>query len=456
MKKLIAIIVSVLMLIPAFLCFAEENEPMTLSLSHESAQFDMGVTHSAAITADGEGYAWGYNCDGAIGNGITSGNCPIPYNWGSGAAQVSVNAKTTLMIDTQHRLWIWGETWWGIGGEPMPSYGIVALEPMLLATNVRMASMGFNHLVFVKNDNTLWVYGQNTHGQLGDGTNNNNYTPTQVLTNVAYAAAGDCVTAAVKTDGTLWAWGSNLCGQVGNGSSSDRKTPVQVLSGVYTVSTMGDHVMAIKTDGTLWAWGDNTYGQLGKGNTSSQNTPTQVMTGVAQVSAGHDHTAVLKTDGSLWFCGRNYMGPFGSGTTSGYSAANPTFVRTPGSYIAVKCGNRITGAVREDGVLMVAGDNTYGQLGLGVIGNEDGTRFYSTLTSTGFNLISGTSVLLGDADANGVVEIPDALMVLRAAMSLIPTTPYIMQAGDVDRNGVIEIPDALNILRYAMGLISSF
>ncbi len=459
MKKLTAILISLLMLLLVLPCAADGEEPSTVALSHESPLFDLGVTHAAAITVGGTGYAWGYNYNGPIGNGVSTGNCPAPYNWGSGARFVSVNSKTTLMIDTQDRLWIWGETWWGIGGEPMPGGSYVSFEPVQIATNVRMASMGFNHVVFVKNDNTLWTYGQNAHGQLGTGNTNNNYTPTQIMTNVAYAAAGNCLTAAVKNDGTLWAWGYNASGQVGNNSTSDRTSPVQVLTNVFTVSTMGDHVMAIKTDGSLWAWGSNTYGQLGKGNTSAQRTPVQVMTGVAQVSAGADHTGVLKTDGSLWFCGRNYMGPFGNGSTSGYSAANPTFVRTAGSYIAVKCGNRLTGALREDGQLLVAGDNTYDQLGMGAEGNPDGTRFYATLTANGLNLLNddpGPGVLLGDVDANGAVEVPDALMALRAAMGLIQTTPYMLEAGDVDFNGSLEVQDALLILRYTMSIISSF
>lgn len=404
MKKILALLLTALLLVlPLSGGTAAER---SLELTHETALFDMGVTHAAAITASGDGYAWGYNYNGAIGNGHLTGVCPEPYNWGSNAAQVSVNAKTTLMIDRNGVLWIWGETWWGIGGEPMPSTGIISEVPVQVASNVRCASMGFNHIVFVKNDNTLWVYGQNTHGQLGNNTTNNNYTPTQVLTNVAYAAAGDCLTAAVKTDGTLWVWGYNASGQVGNNSTADRKTPVQVLTNVYTVSTMGDHVMAVKNDGTLWAWGDNTYGQLGKGNTSVQRTPVQVMTDVAQVSAGSDHTGVIKTDGTLWFCGRNYMGPFGNGTTSGYSAANPTFRQTPGSYLYVKCGSRLTGVVKDDGVLYVAGDNTYGQLGLGFTDNPDGTRFFSTFTPTSLHIL-GSAAIPGDVNCDGAVTFAD-------------------------------------------------
>ena len=453
MKRFFAIVLCAVLSIMPFAAYAEGGR--SVELSHECALFDMGVTHAAAIQPGGEGYAWGYNCDGPIGNGVLTGSCPTPFNWGSGAAQVSVNAKTTLFIDNNSVLWIMGETWWGIGGDPTMPENYVAVSPVQVATNVRMASMGSNHVVFVKNDDTLWVYGENAHGQLGDNTVNANYTPRQMLTGVSYAAAGDCLTAAVKTDGTLWVWGYNDMGQVGNNSTSDRKTPVQVLTNVYTVSAMGNHVMAIKNDNTLWAWGDNTYGQLGKGNTTVQRTPVQVMTGAAQVSAGFDHTGVIKTDGTLWFCGRNYMGPFGNGSSSGYSAANPNWVQTAGSYLAVKCGDRITGVVTADGRLLVAGDNTYGQLGLGFTANPAGGRFFDSFTANGL-VIFGASAANGDIDGSGEVEITDALTALRAALGLVDVTPSILAAGDVDGDGEMTISDALMILRFALGLITAF
>lgn len=366
MKKLTAILVSLLMLVLPLSGIADVSFP--LSLSHEWAEFDMGVTHAAAVYRGGLGYAWGYNYNAPIGNGITAGSDTlVPYNWGTGIAAVSANNKTTLSIDTNGVLYICGAFWWGIGGSSdMPSGSYIYTSPTQFATNVRSASMGSNHMVFVKNDNTLWIYGENAHGQIGDNTTNNCYTAKKILDNVAYAVAGDCLTAAVKTDGTLWVWGYNSDGQVGNGSSgTDRKTPVQVLTDVYTVSTMGAHVCAIKNDGSLWAWGDNQYGQLGRGNTTDAKSPVQVMTGVAQVSAGMYHTGVIKTDGTLWFCGNNYRGCFGNGTNGSYSGANSSFVQTPGTWVAVNCGDYCSAAVAPTGQLFTAGHNLHGKLGLG-------------------------------------------------------------------------------------------
>ena len=365
MKKLISLVLSMMLALTPAMAFSMQAS--SVELSHEWDSFDLGVTHSAAIQPVGQGYAWGYNYDGPIGNGVAAGsNTLVPYNFAGNVAAVSANGRTTLFIDNSGSLYLLGEYWYGIGGETtMPSDGYVALTPRLIDTNVMQASMGTKNFVYVKNDNTLWVYGENGSGQIGDNTTTACYTPKQILTGVAYAVSGDCLTAAVKTDGTLWMWGENGSGQVGNSSNTDRKTPVQVLTNVYTVSTMGAHVCAIKNDGSLWAWGGNSYGQLGNGTTTDKTSPVQVMTGVAQVSAGVYHTGVIKTDGTLWFCGHNWNGQFGSGSTGSYLTGVSTFTQTPGTYVAVKCGNSITAVVAESGQLYVAGANSKGQLGTG-------------------------------------------------------------------------------------------
>lgn len=383
MKKLTAILITILMLALPLSGIAEVSFP--LSLSHEWASFDMGVSHAAAVHRGGLGYAWGYNYNAPIGNGVTSSSdTTVPYNWGTGVAAVSANNKTTLSIDGNGVLRICGAFWWGIGGSTdMPSGGYIYKSPTQFDTNVRSASMGFNHMVYVKNDNSLWVYGENGHGQLGDGTTTNQYggTAKKLLDGVVYAVAGDCLTAAIKTDGTLWVWGFNYYGQVGNGSSgssADRKSPVQVLTNVYSVSTMGDHVVALKNDGSVWAWGLNDHGQLGRGNTTNATSPVQVTTGAVQVSAGYNHTAVLKADGTLWFCGSNYFGAFGNGVNGGYSAANSTFTQTPGTWVAVNCGTYCTAAVAPTGQLFTTGCNDHGLLGLGSGYGRAVTQFTAT------------------------------------------------------------------------------
>src|SRR3989338_5085700 len=147
-------------------------------------------------------------------------------------------------------------------------------------TNWSSVSAGYYHTIAIKTDWTLWAWGFNNYGQLGDGTTTNRSSPTQIGsgTNWSSVSAGGYHTVAIKTDGTLWVWGNNGNGKLGDGTTTDRYSPVQIGSGTNwsSVSTGGHHTIAIKTDGTLWAWGYNVYGGLGDGTTTDRTTPTQI------------------------------------------------------------------------------------------------------------------------------------------------------------------------------------
>jgi len=135
----------------------------------------------------------------------------------------------------------------------------------------------------LKNDGTVWAWGQNYYGQLGDKTATNRLTPVQVsgLTNVVSIAAGGNHSLALKSDGTVWAFGCNWYGQLGNGSSdyAVHSTPVQITGLTGTTTAIGagaNHTLAIKNDGTVWTFGYNGYGQLGTGNTTNLLVPTNI------------------------------------------------------------------------------------------------------------------------------------------------------------------------------------
>jgi len=174
----------------------------------------------------------------------------------------------------------------------------------------------------LKNDGTLWVWGSNVYGQLGNGTTNQSKVPVQIsLSNVIQIACGEEQSLALKSDGTVWAWGNNNLGQLGNGNNTQSNLPVQVLNlgGVTDISTLlGDHCVALKSDGTVWTWGYNFYGQLGNNSTANSNIPVQVLglTGVKDVEAGGNHCHAMKTDGSIWGWGGNVNGELGDGTSS--------------------------------------------------------------------------------------------------------------------------------------------
>lgn len=141
-------------------------------------------------------------------------------------------------------------------------------------------SDGWYHTVALKSDGTVWAWGCNDHGQLGDGTNTNRNIPVSVkkLRGFTSILCGMRHTVTLKADGTVWAWGRNDFGQLGDGTNKDRSTPVRVktLSDVTAILCGMWHTIALKADGTVWAWGRNDFGQLGDGTDTNRNTPVQV------------------------------------------------------------------------------------------------------------------------------------------------------------------------------------
>jgi hypothetical protein len=173
----------------------------------------------------------------------------------------------------------------------------------------------------IKTNGTLWAWGTNDYGQLGDGTTTNRSSPVQIGTgtNWRYVRMGTSATFAIKTDGTLWSWGYGGQVDLGNGISN-RSSPVQIGAGTdwNYVSSNGWQagVHAIKTNGTLWGWGGNGYGTVGDGTTTSRSSPVQIGAGTdwATVSHGTYTTFAIKTNGTLWVWGFNYSGQLGDGT----------------------------------------------------------------------------------------------------------------------------------------------
>lgn len=222
----------------------------------------------------------------------------------------------------------------------------------------------------IDSDHTLWGWGLNYNGYLGDGTEDNTTSPVKIMDDVAAVTSNvGGTTMAIKTDGSLWAWGTNRDGQIGDGTrnadyrdrTQDKNRPVKIMDSVVSVSLGRTHAMAITTDGSLWGWGDNSYGQLGLGTTTDSYLPVKIMGGVSAVAAGWCYTLVVKTDGSLWTCGENLYGSLGDGTSTDRS----TPVKIMDSVQSVSAGGYQSMAVKTDGSLWGWGVNDVGQVGNG-------------------------------------------------------------------------------------------
>jgi len=250
---------------------------------------------------------------------------------------------------------------------------------------------GSEHSLAIKSDGTLWAWGSNEVGQLGDGTIANRINPVKIGPGYgSMDAAGYSFTLslpisvgftlAIKTDGSAWSWGANEFGQLGNGNTIDRKTPVMFSFGFVKIEAGESHALALTSDGTLWAWGNNSAGQLGNGELMDQHEPEMIGPGYSVIAAGGDHSMALKTDGTLWSWGLNVNGQVGDGTI--IQKTTPTLIGS--DYKSIAAGDVHSLGLKNDGTLWAWGGNTDGQLG-------DGTTIQKTtpvMIGSGFTLIA--------------------------------------------------------------------
>ncbi|MFZ3089202.1 MAG: Ig-like domain-containing protein, partial [Nitrospirota bacterium] len=309
----------------------------------------------------------------AAGNPMTSN-----YSWSFRTVKPPVAAGTdhTAALKSDGTLWTWGDNSKGQLGNGNTT-GTDSNVPVQIgsATDWIAIAAGKDHTLAIKRNGTLWAWGRNyyivTGGQLGLGDKLNRFAPTQVGadTNWAHVAAGSYHTVAVKTNGTLWTWGENSQGQLGLNDTAERLFPTQVGTDTnWAFSAAGTtYTVAIKTDGTLWTWGENYYGQLGNGDTTGIDilAPTQIGTDTnwAFAACGWYHTVAIKTNGTLWAWGENGFGALGLGDA--VSRFIPTQVGTSSNWVYVAAWNYHTLGIKNDGTLWAWGYNWAGQLGVG-------------------------------------------------------------------------------------------
>jgi len=301
-------------------------------------QVACGNNHTAAIKTDGTLWTWGSNGNGQLGinNAATTSSTPVTtFAGGTNWKQVACGAANVAAIKTDGTLWTWGLNTSGQLGDNTAINRSTPVTTFAGGTNWKQVSSGFNHTAAIKTDGTLWTWGQNGTGQLGNNTTTDRSTPVTTSAggaNWKQVTCGSGYTSAIKTDGTLWTWGFNTNGQLGiNNTTTPILTPVttfaggtnwkQVSSGVYNAA-------AVKTDGTLWTWGINSDGQLGDNTSTDRSTPVTTFAGGTnwkQVAGGTSHTAAIKTDGTLWTWGLNDFGALGDNTFSRRSTPVTTF-----------------------------------------------------------------------------------------------------------------------------------
>ena len=404
-----------------------------------------GSGHVLAIDMKGQAWAWGSGSSGELGNGSWSdSSIPVKVSSLSGISEVVAGGdyeqEVSFAIESSGRVWTWGcninyELGLNLPEESnrnipcvIPGFAVrsIRVPPAWIAVLIRsrtglLMAVGDNshgqagdggtdqhlipglvsgpggvgrlsdiidnaggasHSVALKSDGTVWAWGDNSKGQLGNRSNTDSHVPVQVLGlgSALSVGAGDRHTVAVGSGGTVWAWGYNVFGELGNGTANDSTLPVQVsgLAGVSEVAVGSHFNVARKADGTVWAWGDNGYGQLGNGTTTGSPTPTQVggLSNVTAIAAGYYHAAALRSDGTVWGWGSDLYGQLG---ISGKQSTTPIQVSGLSNVVAVAAGAGHTAALKSDGTVWAWGLNGNGQLGDGTTASRSSPGQVSNL-----------------------------------------------------------------------------
>ena len=389
---------------------------------------------SLAVGSDGNAYAWGYNNNGQLGDGTSSSryapvmvrtpdrstypDLPADFTY----VQVSAGYAHSLALGSDGNAYAWG-----LNGNGQLGDGTSSTYPNTTPVRVKtpdrktypdlpadftylQVSAGTDHSLAVGSDGNVYAWGNNSSGQLGDGTRDDKHAPVRVKTpdrktypdlpadfTYVQVSAGYQHSLAVGSDGNVYAWGNNSLGQLGNGTGSgSQTTPVRVktpdrktypdLPADFTylqVSAGTDHSLAVGSDGNVYAWGNNSSGQLGDGTRDDKHAPVRVKTPdrktypdlpadftYLQVSAGWGYSLAVGSDGNAWAWGWNYYGQLGNNS---YSDSHvPVRVRDPAAptdtskglkATQVSAGDTHSLAVGSDGNAWAWGNNQYGQLG---------------------------------------------------------------------------------------------
>ena len=361
---------------------------------------------NAQETAQGSPWVWGWNAWGQLGDGTSNDrNEPAQATGLKDVTDVSAGELSSVVVKSDGTVWNWGPGFHGQLGDG--TFTFISNVPVQVSglTDVKAIDSGYVHNLALKNDGTVWGWGWNQNGELGDGTETDRQLPVQTsgLTDVKAVAAGAYHSLALKNDGTVWAWGGNPNGELGNGNNTSSSTPVQVsgLTDVKAIAAGGDTSLALKSDGTVWAWGENNYGQLGNGTNTDSNIPVQVsgLTDAKAIDSGWYNSAALKSDGSVRTWGWNQYGQLGDGTNT--DSSTPVRVSGLSEATGITMGTYFAAAIKSDGTAWAWGDNQFGQLG-------DGTNNPTNTPVQVSGIVDVTKISAGGRHTMALAErIPD-------------------------------------------------
>ncbi len=332
---------------------------------------------------------------------------------------VEAGARFSLELDANGVVHAWGHNATGELGDGTIDLrdAPVAVRGLPAGQRVIAIAAGASHVLALESDGSVWAWGHNRSGQLGNGGRNDSTAPVRVkgLHDVRAVGAGDAFSVALEADGTVLAWGNNASGQLGDGNAPiDHATPAPVHglgagSGVIAVAVGKSQALVLERNGAVLAWGNGTSGELGDGQSDKRSAPTPVVglgpgSGVVAIAAGGSHCLAAKADGSVWAWGNNKSGQLGDGTRpSDHTTPVAVHGLAAGSgVVAVAAGDAFSLAMTRDGRVFAWGRNKVGEV-------ADGTTLDRSIPAEVHGLTAqaiaagGFHALAVEKDGGGVV-----------------------------------------------------
>lgn len=379
---------------------SNRSAPTTLYSPPTNRTADVSKTHAATIQ-DGHFVTWGQNNYGQLGDGTTQSTNVIGYYSPDGDwVSICVGTDHTVGLKGDGDVYTWGRNNVGQLGSSASSSAISTTPQRIGMYAIKAISCGDDYTMALRTDGTLWGWGYNGQGNLGDNSTTNRFSPVQVGTSNGTSSgwvtvsAGSTHTVGLRDGGRLYTWGNNGNGQLGDNTTNQSRAPKSInLAGVVEVAAGGSHTLAVTASGDLWAWGANGAGQLGDGTTTQRPTPTAIFQpgqtssdhNWLAVQAGDNHSLGIRVSGAVASWGSNASGQLGRSTSS-TPASKPGAVVGSMRLGAQALGSDKTFLIKSNGTLWAWGNPAQGGLGIqGTFNNTLPTQVTTTSPSDASN-----------------------------------------------------------------------